>query len=136
MRLDKVDPFYLHNSHSRLGVAASDETRLKMNAQEVEEFAKEREGNAAAAAANFHTECWFLTLQAHHLSVLPCIRRFQRRLRSIREVNKIVDELERTKAQWAANPALKMRNETMLKRYKNQLRVRHKKPIDISTLLF
>ena len=26
----------------------------------------------------FPTECWFLTLQAHHIAMLPCIRRYQR----------------------------------------------------------
>ena len=40
---------------------------------------------------NFHTECWHLTLLAHHLSILPCIRRYQRRLRAIRYVEVVVE---------------------------------------------
>ena len=34
--------------------------------------------------AKFPTECWYLALQAHHLAILPCIRRYQRRTRALR----------------------------------------------------
>jgi len=34
--------------------------------------------------AKFPTECWYLALQAHHLAILPCIRRYQRRIRALR----------------------------------------------------
>lgn len=101
VRLDRVDPFYFHRPDSRLGQVATDETRLRMTKQELEEWLREgdagkEEGDPKRPAANFHTECWFLTLQAHHLSVLPCIRRYQRRLRALRELQKATDELERT----------------------------------------
>ena len=43
---------------------------------------------------NFHTECWHLTLLAHHLSILPCIRRYQRRLRAIRYI--VLNYIEKT----------------------------------------
>ena len=46
----------------------------------------------AFAPAKFSTECWFLTLQAHHLSVLPCIRRYQRRLRALRDVDGMIQQ--------------------------------------------
>lgn len=36
----------------------------------------------------FPTECFFLTLHTHHLSILPCCRRYIRRLRAIRELNR------------------------------------------------
>lgn len=38
----------------------------------------------------FPTECFFLTLHAHHLSILPSCRRYIRRLRAIRELNRYV----------------------------------------------
>lgn len=38
----------------------------------------------------FPTECFFLTLHAHHLSILPSCRRYIRRLRAIRELNRCV----------------------------------------------
>ncbi len=105
VRLDKVDPFYFYHPRCRLGAIPNDETRLRMNAQEVEEWLKQRKDGADSKgeedkSPNFHTECWYLTLQAHHLSVLPCIRRYQRRLRALRELQKMVEELERTQVKW------------------------------------
>ena len=88
------------------------------------------------APAKFSTECWFLTLQAHHLSVLPCIRRYQRRLRALRELQKAVEELEKMdkgyEAQRQASGGgggagaplhpMAAKNRAVLKRYKNQVR--------------
>ena len=71
---------------------------------------------------NFHTECWFLTLQAHHLAILPCIRRYQRRLRAVRELQKTVDELEKSQSVWGSNPVLARRNKEALKRFRAQLK--------------
>ena len=65
-----------------------------------------------------------MTLQAHHLGILPCIRRYQRRLRALKELQKMVEELERTKTIWSANPAMAYRNKQMLKKYKSQVKVR------------
>ena len=38
----------------------------------------------------FHTECWYLTLHCHHLSVLPATRKYQHRLRAIRDYQRLV----------------------------------------------
>ena len=38
----------------------------------------------------FPTECFFLTLHAHHLSILPSCRRYISRLLAIRELNRYV----------------------------------------------
>ena len=58
---------------------------MRATKQEVEEFVAESQ------EANFPTECWFLTLMAHHVGVLPIVRRYQRRLRAIRELAKMVE---------------------------------------------
>ena len=74
--LSQVDFFYLHSKeHSRLPLLTKDDARLKMDCREAEKWT---EGLAPAAWKNppkFTTECWYLTLQAHHISILPCIRR-------------------------------------------------------------
>ena len=49
----------------------------------------------------FPTECFFLTLHAHHLSVLPSCRRYIRRLRAIRELNRCV---RRRVLRWPESP--------------------------------
>ena len=55
---------------------------------------------------NFHTECWHLTLLAHHLSILPCIRRYQRRLRAISKVQKLLDVIQKQKEAFNQNQQL------------------------------
>ena len=82
--MDKVDVFYLHSPKTRINV--SEDTRLNMTTKEVEEWVQtlEKSDSFEWKDSNFHTECWHLTLFAHHLSILPCIRRYQRRLRAIR----------------------------------------------------
>ena len=68
----------------------------------------------------FPTECWFLTLQAHHIAMLPCIRRYQRRLRHLKELEKMISELERTESQWKLRPGMAERNKLLLKKWKSQ----------------
>ena len=67
----------------------------------------------------FPTECWFLTLQAHHIGMLPCIRRYQRRLRALRELEKMISEIERTENQWKGRPMAE-RNRQLIKKWKSQ----------------
>lgn len=97
----------------------------------------------------FPTECFFLTLHTHHLSILPSCRRYIRRLRAIRELNRYththahtgipdmlslcvlmvffchvrtVEELKNSESQWKDSP-LASRHREMLKRCKTQLKV-------------
>ena len=129
VRLDKVDPTYLL-THPNSRVDIKDDTRIRMTTEEAEEW--KRGIKTAFAPAKFSTECWFLTLQAHHLSVLPCIRRYQRRLRALRELQKAVEELEKMEkgyeaqrqaggAAAAAVQPMAAKNRAVLKRYKNQV---------------
>jgi len=119
--IDKVDPYYLHNPKSRINI--SEDTRLNMTTTEatewIEKFSKEDGYNWKDP--KFTTECWYLTLYAHHLSILPCIRRYQRRLRAIRELIKMVEELEKTESTWKMHPSA-ARNKQLLKKWKSQLK--------------
>ena len=82
--IDKVDPFYLHSPKSRIVI--NEDTRLNMTSAEASEWIDviKKEEGFEWKEAKFPTECWYLTLYAHHLAILPCIRRYQRRLRAIR----------------------------------------------------
>ena len=84
VKMGQVDVFYLHSSKSRVNI--SEDTRLNMTTKEAEEWVEtlNKSESFKWKDPNFHTECWHLTLLAHHLSILPCIRRYQRRLRAIR----------------------------------------------------
>ena len=85
VKQDKVDPEYLHRPNCRIDI--SEESRLKASSGE----AKEHVGKQEEKEGNFPTECWFLTLVAHHVGVLPIVRRYQRRLRALRELAKMVE---------------------------------------------
>ena len=63
---------------------------------------------------NFHTECWHLTLLAHHLSILPCIRRY----------HKMIEELEKTESTWSRLP-IAGRNKAMLQKWKKELKFKY-----------
>lgn len=73
------------------------------------------------SAANFQTHCWFLTLHAHHLAVMPAIQRYSKRLRAIKEIRRMVDELKNTKSQWE-NSLHSARNRQLYDRFTQQLK--------------
>ena len=117
--LRKVDFLYLHSTHSRMN-PIGDDTRLKMTKPEAEAWIESilKEGYDWKEP-KFPTECWFLTLQAHHIAMLPCIRRYQRRLRALKELEKMISEMERTEPQWKGRP-MANRNKQLLKKWKSQ----------------
>ena len=76
--------FFYSSAKSRINI--TEDTRLNMTTKESEEWVESlnKSDNFNWKDPKFPTECWHLTLFAHHLSILPCIRRYQRRLRAIR----------------------------------------------------
>ncbi len=114
IRMEKVDQFYIHSEKSRVNI--SEDTRLNMTSSEAKEWL---EGHEWKESYGFPTECWHLTLYAHHLSVMPCIRKYQRRLRAIRELHKMIEELEKTETAWRNHPTAG-RNRALLKKWKSQ----------------
>merc|ERR1712223_699923 len=121
VKMGQVDVFYLHSSKSRVNI--SEDTRLNMTTKEAEEWVEtlNKSESFKWKDPNFHTECWHLTLLAHHLSILPCIRRYQRRLRAIREIHKMIEELEKTESTWSRLP-IAGRNKAMLQKWKKELK--------------
>lgn len=71
--------------------------------------------------ANFSTICWFLTLHCHHLSLLPAIQKYHRRLRAIRDLQKVLDETVAAEPQWRNTPYAS-RNKQFVKRWRQQLK--------------
>lgn len=69
----------------------------------------------------FPTQCWFLTLHCHHLSLLPALQKYQRRLRAMRDLQKLLDETMAAEAQWR-NTIFAERNKQFVKRWKQQLK--------------
>lgn len=70
----------------------------------------------------FSTECFFLTLHCHHISILPISRKYQRRLVIIRNLHRVIEELESTETQWK-DTLIAARNRESLKKWKAQVKV-------------
>lgn len=60
---------------------------------------------------------------AHHLSVVPALRKYHRRMRLLGDLERSIQQLEATSSQWALNPT-SLRNNDMLKRHKLIFKVR------------
>ncbi|XP_034551182.1 ubiquitin conjugation factor E4 B [Notolabrus celidotus] len=135
IKLETVDPYYIFHPRCRL-VVSSEETRLKATMEELKSWITElHEDPTKFSEPKFPTECFFLTLHTHHLSILPGCRRYIRRLRAIRELNRTVEELKNSESQWKDSP-LASRHREMLKRCKTQLKklVRAKACADVGLL--
>ncbi|KAL1021148.1 hypothetical protein UPYG_G00009400 [Umbra pygmaea] len=121
IKLETVDPYYIFHPHCRLQVSP-EETRLKATMEELKTWLAEiHDDSSKLSEPKFPTECFFLTLHTHHLSILPACRRYIRRLRAIRELNRTVEELKNSESQWKDSP-LASRHREMLKRCKTQLK--------------
>lgn len=72
-------------------------------------------------AANFSTECLFLALQAAHLGVVPVMARYGRRLRVLRELQRLAQEMAAAQPLWEASPAAG-RNRRLLAKWRGQAR--------------
>ncbi|CAJ0939333.1 unnamed protein product, partial [Ranitomeya imitator] len=135
IKLETVDAMYIFHPKCRITLP-SDETRIKATMEEVASWMTDlNQDPSSFSEPKFPTECFFLTLHAHHLAILPSCRRYIRRLRAIRELNRTVEELKNNESQWKDSP-LAARHREMLKRCKTQLKklVRYKACADAGLL--
>lgn len=119
IKLDTIDSMYPFHPNSLVDV--SNETRLKLSSQEVEDWLKETGKTHKWTEAKFPTQCWFLTLHCHHIALLPALQKYQRKLRALRDLQKMLDELQATEAQWK-DTHFAVRNKEFIKRWKQQLK--------------
>ncbi|XP_067873052.1 ubiquitin conjugation factor E4 B isoform X1 [Heterodontus francisci] len=120
IKLETVDPMYIFHPKCRINIL-TDETRVKASMEDIKSWLAELNDQSKFAEPKFPTECFFLTLHAHHLAILPSCRRYIRRLRAIRDLNRTVEELKNSESQWKDSP-LANRHREMLKRCKTQLK--------------
>ncbi|PVD36627.1 hypothetical protein C0Q70_03613 [Pomacea canaliculata] len=98
--LDKVDPYYPFHPKARISIRS--EARFSCTSQEAEMWVEgiRKRGDHKWQEPNFSTDCFYLTLHCHHLSIIPIMRKYQRRLRAIRDLNRMIDEMEGNHPQW------------------------------------
>uniref|UniRef100_A0A1L8DSG4 Ubiquitin conjugation factor E4 B n=1 Tax=Nyssomyia neivai TaxID=330878 RepID=A0A1L8DSG4_9DIPT len=118
IKLDRVDMMYPFHWDSLIDIVK--DTKLRYESEEYNEWLQEYRGTHVWEPTNFQTQCWFLTLHAHHIAIIPAIQRYNKRLRVIKELQRLVSELNNTKAQWELTH-LAARNEDLRKRWTMQL---------------
>uniref|UniRef100_A0A1A9UJ04 Ubiquitin conjugation factor E4 B n=1 Tax=Glossina austeni TaxID=7395 RepID=A0A1A9UJ04_GLOAU len=118
IKLDRIDPQYPFYRDSLIEIHG--DTRLRFNREESEKFWI-TEYIHTASNPNFQTHCWFLTLQAHHLGFMPAIQRYRQKSRAIKELQKLIGELDRTKSHWENTPYAS-RNKQFRDRWHKQLK--------------
>lgn len=62
-----------------------------------------------------------MALHAHHLAIMPAIQRYNKRLRAIKEIRRMIEELNNTKTQWE-NSVHRLRNNQLIERFTHQLK--------------
>ncbi|GFO26247.1 ubiquitin conjugation factor e4 b [Plakobranchus ocellatus] len=117
--LDKIDIYYPFHCTKRVSI--SGKSRMRFTDKEVEEWEKENSISLQGQGQDpkFSTECFFLTLHCHHLSILPVTRKYQRRLRAIRDLHRLISEMEAAEPQWKDLP-MAGRSREQLKKWKSQ----------------
>lgn len=93
IKRDKIDPYYPYNPENTLAVK-KDDSRIKFSSTEANSWLEglpTSQTNFKWDEASFSTQCFFQTMVAHHLSVIPCQRKYVRRLRVIRELNRFIE---------------------------------------------
>ncbi|XP_052869422.1 ubiquitin conjugation factor E4 B [Anopheles cruzii] len=118
INLGRIEPLYPHHPDSLVDV--EDETKLKFSSQEYSDWLEKLQAGKKWEPLKFVTHCWFLTLHAHHLGIIPAIQRYNKLLRATKELQRMVDELNATMAQWE-NTLLARRNKQMRDRCNNQI---------------
>ncbi|CAA9998747.1 unnamed protein product [Nesidiocoris tenuis] len=118
VKMDKIDALYPFHPSSMVDL--KDETRLKFTSQEAQDWLDGLD-NADRKEPKFPTLCWFLTLHCHNIALIPAMHRYQRRLRSLREFQKLVDEMVSTEEQWKGLP-FASKNKELIKRWKQQIK--------------
>lgn len=119
IKLNKVDPMYIYLK--KCFVKTTGDTRIKMTSQELSDWLETISSNVEPES-NFSTECWFLTVYCHHIALIPILNKYHRRLRAIRDLQKMVDEIQNTEPQWKSSLNA-VRNRELLKRWNQQLKI-------------
>ncbi|KAK6628131.1 hypothetical protein RUM44_010614 [Polyplax serrata] len=122
VKLDKVDPMYSFHPKSLVEIK-KDETRLRFTSQEVTTWLDElgKSSTHVWREPKFPTQCWFLTLHAHHLTLIPALSKYQRKLRTLRDLHKLVEEMSASEIHWKDLP-IAARNKGLIKKWKLQIK--------------
>ncbi|KAL8968000.1 MAG: hypothetical protein Q9183_002666, partial [Haloplaca sp. 2 TL-2023] len=113
-KVDRIDIDYLRRKPR---VDIKDETKLNMDQTSSDKFyAEPAEGNN-----NFISEVFFLTLAAHHYGTEATSQALSQLEKSLKRMEKQVEEIELDRHKWISNPALLQRFDDTIKKYKDRI---------------
>lgn len=121
IKLSRIDTMYLF--HPKCLVVIENDTKLRFDQKEYEEWVQQIQNDATrnVEEVKFPTHCWFLTLHAQHLGIIPAIQHYTKLLRGIKELQRLLDELNTTKPQWE-NTSLARQHLQFKKRWTQQIK--------------
>lgn len=102
IKLDRIDPRYPFHPQSFVNIY--DDTKLRFETAEFVKHMEKLKNDEQWEDPKFISHCWFFTLHAHHLGIIPSISRYHKRLRAIKELQRMVDELNATESRWKLTP--------------------------------
>ena len=134
VKIDKIDVLYTYHPKCRLHV--SDDTRMNCTLDKVGSWIASLSADPKHKWLDpkFATECFFLCIHCHHLSVIPMTRKYQRLVRAVRELQHVVDEVEKSESQWRGQMD-EQRNRLLLERWRSQITRMQKSKMCIEAVL-
>ena len=101
VKLEKVDLNYIFYDTNKINLSSA--TKIRATDDQYNNWRGKNIDSWKQQNPSFPTECFFLTMQAHHLSIVPLSRTFNRRQRGINELQAMVSDLEGSRSQWEGN---------------------------------
>jgi ubiquitin conjugation factor E4 B len=121
IKLDRIDLQHIFTGDSSRIQIKDDEARIYLAKDSYLESKSTLD--LSQCEKNFNTDCFFLTLVAHHLTIIPMINKYQRRIRIIKDIQRVIDELKQTESIWKMTP-LAARNQMLMEKWSNKIKVR------------
>lgn len=119
IKMDRIDPMYPFHPQSLVNI--DDDTKLRFETADFVAHMEKLKNSQQWEEPKFISHCWFFTMQAHHLGIIPSISRYHKRLRAIKELQRMVDELNATKSRWENTPVAR-RNRQARDKWANRIK--------------
>lgn len=119
VNLAKVDRTYIIHPNSRIDL--SQFSTIKASKEQIATWKKSIDDSNGWTEPKFQTDCFFFTYYCHHIAIIPAMRKYIQRMRAIRDMNKLITEIESHESEWK-HTSLGVRNRLLLKKWKEQLK--------------
>ena len=112
-KIDRVDVDYLRRNPR---VDVKDETKINADQEQSDAYYNQK----AEGTSNFISECFFLTVAAHHYGTEAARNRLKDTDRELKHMNKQIEQFETERHKYVSNPAQLSMFDKALKKYKDQ----------------